>query len=368
LLAPAPDQIEVSLFGPGFGECSLIHLGGGKWVVIDSCIDSRHGSPSALVYLHSLGIDPAKAIQLVIATHWHADHIKGLAEVLRVCPDAMFCSSSAYTANEFLASVLPYELRNTVAGGSGVEELAEILHILDKRCAAGSVPLKASPNRLIKRVLPEQSGHGKDCFVWTLSPSDKQVEKFFAEIGAMMPQVQSTKHRATSQDKNHVAVVTWIEIGEVKILLGADLEETSDADTGWSVIVSSRERPAGKATIFKVPHHGSVNAHSDDVWDNILVNEPFAIITPFNRGAKKLPSKEDVKRIAARTPNSYLTASTLTKRTRRERPYSVVKTIRDRVGRIREAERATGCVRLRNGGNTAPQEWNVELFNGAYQL
>ncbi len=31
----------------------------------------------------------------------------------------------------------------------------------------------------------------------------------------------------------------WIEIGNLFILLGSDLEETSDPQTGWSVIVGS---------------------------------------------------------------------------------------------------------------------------------
>jgi hypothetical protein len=32
---PADDQIEVSLFGPGYGECCLIHIGNGKWIVVE---------------------------------------------------------------------------------------------------------------------------------------------------------------------------------------------------------------------------------------------------------------------------------------------------------------------------------------------
>jgi hypothetical protein len=52
-------------------------------------------------------------------------------------------------------------------------------------------------------------------------------------------------------------------IGDIALLLGADLEETGEEDTGWSVIVASTERPHGKASIFKIPHHGSETAHHD---------------------------------------------------------------------------------------------------------
>ncbi len=37
--APEPDEIEVSLIGPGYGESVLVHLGDGEWVVADSCVE-----------------------------------------------------------------------------------------------------------------------------------------------------------------------------------------------------------------------------------------------------------------------------------------------------------------------------------------
>jgi len=32
-----PDELEVSVFGPGYGESLAIHLGLGSWIIIDSC-------------------------------------------------------------------------------------------------------------------------------------------------------------------------------------------------------------------------------------------------------------------------------------------------------------------------------------------
>ena len=62
---PELDVIEVSLFGPGYGECVVLHLGAGEWVIVDSCLDHRTGQPATLVYLSSLGIDPAVAVKVV---------------------------------------------------------------------------------------------------------------------------------------------------------------------------------------------------------------------------------------------------------------------------------------------------------------
>jgi glyoxylase-like metal-dependent hydrolase (beta-lactamase superfamily II) len=74
---PLRDEAEVSVFGPGFGECVVVHIGRGEWVVVDSCLDAESGRPVALEYLKQLGVDVATQVSLVIATHWHDDHIWG---------------------------------------------------------------------------------------------------------------------------------------------------------------------------------------------------------------------------------------------------------------------------------------------------
>ncbi|PXF57856.1 MAG: hypothetical protein C4B58_08625 [Deltaproteobacteria bacterium] len=37
---PSPDELEISLFGPGRGECVVAHLGNNDWLVVDSCLDN----------------------------------------------------------------------------------------------------------------------------------------------------------------------------------------------------------------------------------------------------------------------------------------------------------------------------------------
>jgi len=56
---PAVDELEVSVFGPGVGECVLVHFGEGEWMVVDSCLDRATSRPAALDYLTELGVDVA---------------------------------------------------------------------------------------------------------------------------------------------------------------------------------------------------------------------------------------------------------------------------------------------------------------------
>ena len=45
---PSPDELEISLFGPGRGECVVVHLGNNDWLVVDSCLDNTSSQPVAL--------------------------------------------------------------------------------------------------------------------------------------------------------------------------------------------------------------------------------------------------------------------------------------------------------------------------------
>ncbi len=113
--------------------------------------------------------------------------------------------------------------------------------------------------------------------------------------------------RAVPEGKNNHSVAAWIAIGETHVILGADLENTSDARAGWASIVGSTNRPSGDVSLFKVPHHGSENGHNKDLWDNILTDDVIAVVTPWNRGSG-LPSPKDFKRLTSATGNLFLTA------------------------------------------------------------
>ena len=364
-IGPNPDQIEVCLFGPGFGECAVIHVGNGSWVIVDSCIHSETSEPASLHYLNLIGEEIGTATKLIVATHWHDDHIRGLARVVTECENARFCASAALNRREFLASVCTYQSRHMNIGGSGVDEISAVIDALER--SDGVRPLyRAFKDRPILSIPGTELAHGEDVKVTALSPSDVQFDKFITELTNLMPEVGQTRRRVTPQSPNHLSVVTWIDIGPTSLLFGGDLEETSDANTGWSVIVESRERPQGRATVFKVPHHGSSNAHNEKVWDKMLVEDPYAILTPFNRGKQKRPSSDDLQRLKSKTNHTYISSKTKPSRAHR-RPAAVEKTIRDNVKNFRKSEASTGAIRLRNGGVSDFESWTVELFGPAYR-
>jgi hypothetical protein len=211
-LLPTADQIELTLFGPGYGECAVVHLGNNHWVVVDSCIDSETKQPAVLTYFQAIGVDPKEAVRLIIATHWHDDHIRGLSRLLTKCQSARFCCSAALTREEFLATVLAYEVQPAMKMTSGLREIFKVYQELQTRPAPARTPIYALPNRTVFSLPVEESGHGTECRVWTLSPSDKQYLKFLDELTLLMPDVKETKRRVTLQGPNYISVVTWISI------------------------------------------------------------------------------------------------------------------------------------------------------------
>jgi hypothetical protein len=358
--APETDELELSLLGPGWGECVLVHLGGGVWITIDSCVDNSSAEyrSLALSYLNQIGVAADQSVMLVLCTHWHDNHIGGLAQIVDHCQQADFFLSSALQDEQFAAMVRAYQKGALVAGGSGVTEIDRIFDCLRRSRRPAGLAIQ---DRRIFRLDGEDSGHGLECLVWSLSLSDAQVARFLA--GLSFPSAGQTKARCHPMRPNHQTVVVWIEIGETKILLGGDLEETEEQRTGWSVIVRSPTRPSGQASILKIPHHGSQNGHSDCVWRKMLVQEPFALLTPWNRGSK-LPTPDDVTRIVGLTPNAYSTATLAARRVKRRSP-PVEKTLRELGVNVRPSEPRTGLLRMRK---RRPGSWRLECFNGACHL
>ena len=141
------------------------------------------------------------------------------------------------------------------------------------------------------------------CTISSLSPGDEVFQRFLTSVAQLIPGQGENKSRIRSLSPNEVAVALWIDVREFFLLLGADLEKR-----GWVAVLESEARPAGKASVFKVPHHGSENANEPAVWDQMLEDEPVAVLSPWRRGRGVLPTTPDVARILRATPNAWITS------------------------------------------------------------
>jgi hypothetical protein len=58
----------------------------------------------------------------------------------------------------------------------------------------------------------------------------------------------------------------------------------------------------------KVPHHGSGDAHHEDMWDQLVDDNAVAIVTPFSNGSVQRPSEADIARLCRLAIRLYATA------------------------------------------------------------
>ncbi len=362
---PKLDELEVSIIGPGRGECVIVHLGGNAWCIVDSCIARGHSEPVAIEYLSSLENGALSGVRLIVATHWHDDHIRGLASIFRQMPDARFVCSQALNTDQFLTLV--ESAGATIQGLSGVDEFASIFKTLLKRAPDEKARKLASPMWAIaNRELLHLAGgtHSFPAAVKAVSPSDGTVKLALNDIAQLIPKAGDLQTRITNRAPNRTSVALWVEAGTRRVLLGADLEHTHHSGEGWMAVLACHSDPAA-ATVFKVPHHGSPNADCPEVWAKMLVPKPIAIVTPFSSG-KSLPRSSDLQRLRRYTDRLYCTLLSPGKSPPRD---SVV----DKMMRLFSTERRVvdgppGHVRVRWSLSNDETDPVVELFSGAYRV
>ncbi len=360
--APASSEIEVSIFGRGYGESVLLHVGDGAWIVIDSLLD-RAGKPAAIGYLQSIGVDPANAIELILATHWHDDHVRGLAEIYRVATRAKLALPGALQADEWRAFHRAARERGTERFKSGVAELDRLSEL---RAATGRPPfLLTRLNHILLRKHPTDMSHGQSVTVEALAPADADLTAFYQALSRYEFDDSASRVETAAFDRNDVSVAAWVRVGSHRLLLGADLEVFSNRDRGWDAVLQSPAPLDGRAGVFKIAHHGSQNGHHAGIWASHVDSDPVAVLAPWNRGTK-LPKPEDVKRITSLTTKAY--AASQMSRKSPTRPAVVEKTLREQGLETRARPSDVGQVRLRLDLAKAGASWSVELIDGAVSL
>lgn len=360
LSAPRPDELEISVFGPGYGESIAVHLGDGRWMIVDSCIDNRSERPAALEYFGDIDVSCEDQVAIVLATHWHDDHIRGLAEILRACSTARFACSHAFSTREFLLLVESPAL-GTEQLPAGLREFAEILAILKERRAAGNL-LLGTPELVNQKTVLDQSAR---CEVMSLSPSSATVMEAVQAFATLLPEPSQPMKCVPSPKANEGSVALWVCGASGVALLGADLERNSKDDRGWGAVLGCAPLMKGRASLVKVPHHGSSTGHDQRMWDELLVSQPHAMLTPWELGGRHVPDAADRDRICALAPAAVIAGDTVAKLDRYQ--PAVERTLREATISRQAAIGRTGHIRARCTPSDKGQ-WRVDLIHNSQRL
>ena len=346
--------------GPGRGECVVLHLGNNDWCIVDSCIDRRTALPVALDYLENLSIDATSGVRMIVATHWHDDHIRGLGELVDRYGNARFCCSAALGSSYF-SELVGLEAEGTLIN-SGLSEFRKVYETLLQR--KGQIP-----ERLLTPILANENkrilyleGAERPCTasITSLSPSDGRVKMAIANFGESIPTIGDVQRRIDPR-QNDTSVALWVQFGETYVLLGADLEHTGHHGEGWLAVMDAFQG-SSVGRVYKVPHHGSENGHYQKVWEKLLTPNPIAVVTPYSSGKSPLPRPSDLERLKENSSELYCTSTGTAPLPHRDAMVdkSAKKFPRKVLGG------SCGHVRIR-WSKTSPEP-NIELFNGAYKV
>ena len=182
-------------------------------------------------------------------------------------------------------------------------------------------------------------------------------------ISQFLPKIRTSLKVIPEKGPNHTAVVTFIKIADLKLLFGADLEETSDPSCGWSAIISGSNALERESKLIKVPHHGSKNAHNDALWEGYLLGDGVALVTPYSRS--RLPRNDDIDRITHFLEKSYCTSSPDGK-IKKKQDRAIEKTIKSATKSYRIFKENMGQVKFEY--DLASKEENIETYGAAKKL
>lgn len=355
LAPPAANQVELVLIGPRYGESMCLHIGDNRWVVVDSCVYGPSKVPAPLYYLDQIGVSPL-AIERVAATHWHDDHVRGLSAVVDAAQNAKFCMPNALSTREFATLAAAY---SSTPMTKGVTELHTILKEID----VGRIQM-CGPSQLILRDTTSAGA----VEIWSLSPSTDELRASLVEFSALIPKEGEPLNQSPSRSPNHLAMVLFVKVGDVSMVLGADLEEHGDPNRGWSAVLTQMATESG-SSLFKIPHHGSATAYHSGVWSNMLSSNPVAVITPFHHGRSKLPTDEEVRRIKGHTEHVFLTTPQPLVRSKGKPQIVEDEIAAVTKGRGMHHEQVSpGVIRCRVDLASNAGTWDVGLIGAAVQL
>lgn len=347
---PTHNQIEVTLLGPGYGECVLLHYGG-DWLIVDSCKHLNQG-PAAIKYLNLIGA-PLSQVKQVACTHWHDDHCGGLSEMYRQTPNADLIISAALEKKEFIQLIQAFAIETKNDGTSGLDEIYKTFKIAKER---DKRPVFARSDQLLWRSDDSKSE------LYSLSPCDGMITESMISIARLMPQNWDIQRPIVAKD-NHVSIAMIFKAGNHSILLGSDLEETGKTK-GWSTIITGNRRPLVKCSLYKVAHHGSETGEHPGIWRDLLVPHPTSIVTPFSKLKDPLPRKTDRERIRKNSSDSYLTTDVIAKRIKRS--GAIAKLAAPRKLQILHPQ--IGAIRCRLDVDSPKSEWMIETSTDVVKI
>jgi beta-lactamase superfamily II metal-dependent hydrolase len=346
---PEKDEIEILIFGAGnsYGESILIHCKNDFWIMIDSHRKGKN-NPIVLEYLKTITKCYSDKIKIIIATHWHDDHIKGLTDVAEASSNLeKICISASLTSDEFLTLTYLEELIKN--NNSGIKEFKKLLTFLKEKRVL--IPTLLSENQIVYQ------NNENAIELFSLSPSNYQILNSKIHIAQQL--TAAKERRAISKENpNNNSIVLLLKIDDQVIILGADLED------GWENVINNYSISGLIANVFKIPHHGSQTSYNKAFWDIHLERKTIGLLSPWKIGSNCIPKDTDLIRIKSHIDSLFITSDPNAIKIKK-RDKKIDKLINELDYFVRERTYELGVIRLRK---KISENWKIDISGSAFQL
>jgi competence protein ComEC len=229
---PAPARLRIDFVDVGQGDAALVTGPTGKRVLIDG--GPREAGPTLTALLRARRV---AAIDLVLLTHRHEDHLGGIAEVVRSVPVRLFMDAPFHHPSKVYEEML---------------EALQDRHVIVRTATAG-------------RTIDLGGG----ATITLLGPPDPPI----------------THSRS---DVNANSVVARLDYGKVGVLFAADAEPQTER---W-LLASETRLPA---QVLKVAHHGGKYSSTAPFLDAVAPR--IAVISVGQPNGYGHPTPEAIARL-----------------------------------------------------------------------
>lgn len=257
--APAPSPtgggvLQVDVLDVGQGDAILLRSPGGKTVLIDAGTGQK--GESALPLLQGMGV---KALDLVVATHPHSDHIGGMDEVLEALPAKLYIDNGLThdtdTYNKLMALVearkiayKPAKVGQTFNMDSGVK-----LTVLNP---AGD-PISGTRSDLNANSVVLRATYGSTCFLFVGDAEAETEERLLANKVEPCDVLKAAHHGS-----GYASTAPFLAAVRPKLVLVSVGEGNSYGHPDPSAM--ARYADAG-ARVLRTDEQGTLHAESDGV-------------------------------------------------------------------------------------------------------
>lgn len=255
----------VWVFGPGEGELVAVRAPTAKWLIVDGCT-ARSKSYGLLLLEHY-----QERPTLLLMSHPHRDHARGVAEVIeshtRRDPST-WPRMGMVPAPDTEGAGDEWDAEAALRGGVAEHVIGTILHRWNVQPAC---------RWELEVGTSESLG---EATVRILSPTDKERSAARAAW---------REGRRREYDFNRAATALLVSWRGRRVLLGSDLVDTPGQ--GWRS-ASSHDRDLREHDVYKIAHHGSENALGAHIRRPSNPSLRTWIATPF--ASKGLPDFRDL--------------------------------------------------------------------------